>query len=314
MSDPTTPKPVGIGVHPPVTAVEVPEVVPGVAEPDKLLNLRDRLRANAAPLPDGQPAATMGVNTSPRPRDLAPATPPTPPIAPAAVNVIDMPVFTDLPIPAPTRGPDGSPNRVEVEMKFEMPTRRAEGGHVIDDIPAVRYRLEKACTNVARMPRVRESDEYYTAAGMEPDTYLRIRHSAKETTPAGGKAIEEVDLTWKGPHIDAASKSRREETVILKGDDDAAAMRRLLAALGYRRFVTVVKDRESFKLNHAGFAVTVTFDRVERLTKGYVELEIVTIEPAVAGAVAILQDLACILQLGAQERRGYAKLVPAEPA
>ena len=327
MSDPNPLKPVGVGVHPPVTAIEVPEVTPGVAEPNKLLNLRDRLRANAAPLPGEQPPVVMGVNMSARPRAEVPAAPsaaeptllagvftygnaPTP--AADLVNANDPPLFTDLPIPAPTRGPDGEPARVEVEMKFLMPTRKSEGGYVIDDIPGVRHRASKACSNFVQLPRVREADEYFTSPAMEPDTYLRIRRTTLDGEMSNSRKTETNDLTWKGPFIDATSKSRREETVFLKCEDDVSAMRRLLAALGYRRFVTVVKDRESFKLTHAGFEVTMTFDRVERLPNGYVELEIITIEPAVPGAVAILQDLARLLQLGEQERRGYAKLVPPE--
>lgn len=281
-SDQPTGKPISqpLGVTPPVSVETVADSSAG--EPPTLLSLRERLRANAAPLPDAAPPAPS----------VTPNSSPFPPQSPS-------PLF-DGPV-------EFGPARVEVEMKFRMPVVAHPTEGTVSDIAGFRETLVKVGgPAMRRAGRVREEDIYYTAPQMAPDTYLRVRDTTELATH---NRTTKRDLTWKGPRISEASKSRHEETVYI---DEAAghmgAITRLLAGIGFARFAEVGKTRESFVVYHAGQEVTVTIDKVDGLGD-FVEIEILTIEPAASGAVAIIADLARKLKLGDQERRGYADLV-----
>jgi adenylate cyclase class 2 len=191
---------------------------------------------------------------------------------------------------------ESEPARVEVELKFRV---AANGNN--SQRANVHHAAHTKCAKFQVGDSVTEADEYYTSATMQADTYLRIR-----TINNPKNSWEEVQITWKGPLLGDGSKSRREENVSLRGDD-ADALRRMLVGLGYSRFVSVYKERQTFKLTHAGYEITMSFDRVRGLGE-FVELEVLTIEPARLGAEAVLLDLARLLGLKDQERRGYAAM------
>jgi adenylate cyclase class 2 len=129
---------------------------------------------------------------------------------------------------------------------------------------------------------VEQVDTYYDAPHREfaeTDEALRIRREtpADSSNGGGGDAddgetpadAEEGDgfaeLTYKGPLVEAESKTRREvETEVAEGE----AAGDVLDALGFDPAATVRKDRERFALN--GF--TVTLDAVEGLGE-FVEVE-----------------------------------------
>jgi adenylate cyclase class 2 len=128
---------------------------------------------------------------------------------------------------------------------------------------------------------VRQVDTYYDAPHREfaeTDEALRLRRESD----AGGTTTK---LTYKGPLVEAASKTRREHETIV---DDADAMRTILSNLGFEPAATVEKEREFFRTD----GYTVTLDRVDGLgTFVEVETEAEAVEAAREGAVALLRDL-----------------------
>ena len=92
-------------------------------------------------------------------------------------------------------------------------------------------------------------------------------------------------VTYKGPLVEAASKTRREyETGVADGE----TMARALEALGFERFETVRKRRERFDYGD----YTVALDAVESVGDHVeVETEADAVEPAREGAVELLVEL-----------------------
>lgn len=131
---------------------------------------------------------------------------------------------------------------------------------------------------------VTQVDTYFDAPHREfaeTDEALRIRRETEddETT---------ARLTYKGPLLEAESKSREEvEAAVANGDD----VRAILEALGFAPAATVRKERERFQ--HDGF--TITLDRVDGVGE-FVEVEThAETEDAVESnreaAVAVLREL-----------------------
>ncbi|PSP47771.1 class IV adenylate cyclase [Halobacteriales archaeon QH_7_69_31] len=114
----------------------------------------------------------------------------------------------------------------------------------------------------------------------------------------------ESRVTYKGPLVESASKTREERET---GVEDGDTMERILTTLGFDRFETVEKHRERFE--HGEY--TVTLDSVSGLGE-YVEVETEAeaVEPAREGAVALLQDLG--LDPDAQIRTSYLELLLGE--
>jgi len=128
---------------------------------------------------------------------------------------------------------------------------------------------------------VTQVDVYYdhpTREFGETDEALRVRREQK------GSA-ETVELTYKGPLVEEASKTRREvETEVEDGD----ALGDILDAVAFERAATVEKERTRFSLS----GYTVTLDSVAGLGEFVeVETEAETIEPAREGAFEILERL-----------------------
>jgi adenylate cyclase class 2 len=145
---------------------------------------------------------------------------------------------------------------------------------------------------------VTQEDTYYDAPHREfaeTDEALRVRRETPEIeTPeneGGSEADAEpfAELTYKGPLVEAESKSRREvETAV----EDGASADAILDALGFDPAATVRKDRERFALDD----FTVTLDSVDGLGE-FVEVETETteddeaLEAAREKAYEILRDL-----------------------
>lgn len=119
----------------------------------------------------------------------------------------------------------------------------------------VRERL--AALDADPIDTVEQVDTYYDAPHRsfpETDEALRIRREGETTR-----------LTYKGPLVDAHSKTRTEhETAI----EDGETMARLLDALGFTPAATVEKEREKFRCR----GYTVALDTVSSLGE-FVEVE-----------------------------------------
>jgi adenylate cyclase class 2 len=118
---------------------------------------------------------------------------------------------------------------------------------------------------------VRQRDTYYDAPHREfaeTDEALRIR---RETPLADAEESSEEDaepaaaVTYKGPLLDSASKTRAEHET---GVDDGEALAAVLSGLGFEPAATVEKRREFWSYDD----FTVTLDAVAGLDE-YVEIE-----------------------------------------
>lgn len=182
---------------------------------------------------------------------------------------------------------------------------------------AVCQRLEQM--DATPLGTVVQIDTYYDAPHREfadTDEAVRIRREragveASETEDSGGNADSGAGetttrLTYKGPLVEAESKTRQEfETAVADGDALAA----LLDALGFEAAATVEKERERFDVG----AYTVTLDAVESLGE-FVEVETEVpeneIDAARDGAQSLIADLG--LDPGPGIRTSYLELVLAE--
>lgn len=156
------------------------------------------------------------------------------------------------------------------------------------DHDRVRERL--AAVGATDTGRVRQVDTYYDAPHRDfatTDEALRLRRQTAIPADGDGSGETTTKLTYKGPLVEAESKTRREhETVVA---DDAAA-EGILSGLGFEPAATVEKDRRV----HEFEGYTVTLDRVDGLGE-FVEVETETdagnVETAREGAVAVMEEL-----------------------
>jgi adenylate cyclase class 2 len=129
------------------------------------------------------------------------------------------------------------------------------------DHAAVRARL--ADVGAESLGTVVQRDTYYDAPHRqfaETDEALRLRRVEREDGDG------ETRVTYKGPLVDSASKSRREhETAV----DDGETMDAVLRALGFDPVAVVEKERTRFRVDE----YTVTLDDVTDVGE-YVEVEI----------------------------------------
>lgn len=145
----------------------------------------------------------------------------------------------------------------------------------------VRDRLETV--GATALSEVTQRDTYYDAPHRDfadTDEALRVRRTT-------GAAVDETRLTYKGPLVEGAGKTRREhETTVADADETAA----VLEGLGFDPAATVEKRRETWRLD--GFEVVL--DDVTGLGE-YVEVEREVaesgIERAHSGAEQVLRDL-----------------------
>jgi adenylate cyclase class 2 len=174
----------------------------------------------------------------------------------------------------------------EIELKI-----RADHG-------PVRERLRER--DAEPLGTVRQVDTYYDHPDrslVETDEAVRLRREEDD----GGAS--RTRLTYKGPLVESASKTREE---IETGVGDAGALDAILRKLGFEPVPEVRKDRERFAL--AGY--TVTLDSVEG-AGSFVEVEREgpeeDIEELRQGARDLLRDLG--LDPGEHVRTAYLELV-----
>ncbi|WP_435347291.1 class IV adenylate cyclase [Haloarchaeobius sp. HRN-SO-5] len=186
------------------------------------------------------------------------------------------------------------------------------------DLESVRRRLDEQ--GAAQVDAVVQTDVYYDAPHRdfaETDEALRVRREVDvgvDPTEVSATVVEavaegreaSVRVTYKGPLVDADSKTREE---VETGVDDGDAMDAILGHLGFDPAATVRKHRARFAL--AGY--TVTLDRVDGLGE-FVECEVESdadgVDEARDGAFAVLESLG--LDPDDQIRTSYLGLLLAE--
>ncbi|HUY93520.1 MAG TPA: class IV adenylate cyclase [Pirellulales bacterium] len=146
-----------------------------------------------------------------------------------------------------------------------------------------------------------QTDRYYAHPARDfavTDEALRLRRAGAANR-----------VTYKGPKVNAESKTRRElELDLPPGDDVLADFGCLLEALGFRPVATVEKRRRKTHLDWQGQLVEVSLDEVERVGS-FVELELIADDKSLPRAEAALAALAAALTLGESERRSYLELL-----
>jgi adenylate cyclase class 2 len=122
---------------------------------------------------------------------------------------------------------------------------------------------------------------------------------------AGGKSY----VTYKGPKLDATTKTRRElELPLHHSDADGTEFAKLLDALGFQPVASVRKSRRVFHISYRGREVEGALDDVDGVGR-FVELELLTDEHNVDAARETIVSLAIELELGQSERRSYLEML-----
>ena len=194
--------------------------------------------------------------------------------------------------------------RYEVEMKFP-----------VADLSALETRLTGLGTTIAATQP--EVDVYFAHPVRDysrTDEALRLRRK--------GTAYS---ITYKGPKIDAATKTRREIDLPLATDEEGfKAWFDMLEALGFSIAGEVRKSRRKAHVLWQERSVEVSLDAVERLGE-FAELELVVDDgsttgvdgaatdaprsPSIEAAKTCIVSLAAALGLEASERRSYLELL-----
>ena len=176
----------------------------------------------------------------------------------------------------------------EVEQKFPAP-----------DHSALLAKLD--AFGAIRSEPIRQIDSYYAHPERDfaqTDEALRIRQTDGDNF-----------LTYKGPKIDAETKTRREiEVPLAPGESAAATFGSLLEALGFSPVSKVQKTRTPLTVVWQGQSVEVALDDVNGLGT-FVELELMADEAEVDAARDAILSLASELDLGNAERRSYLELL-----
>ena len=177
---------------------------------------------------------------------------------------------------------------LEVEMKF-----------AVADFSLLERRLSE--TGAAKQQEVDEADHYFNA----PDRDFARTDEALRVRQIGACNF----VTYKGPKLDAQTKTRTEvEVAVAPGEAALEGFTRILIHLGYRPVAVVRKHRRTFRLLKDGFAIEVALDDVEKVGQ-YAELEIQAPEERLAAVRKVLLDTAAELGLSNSERRSYLELL-----
>lgn len=150
---------------------------------------------------------------------------------------------------------------------------------------------------------IEQSDTYFAHPCRDfaqTDEALRIR------VVAGASVV-----TYKGPKLDAMSKTRREIELPIAGSE--RDWTELLTSLGFQPVMVVRKSRRPFEISHEGKVVEGAWDEVAGVGT-YVELELLADQVSLDAARATISSLANELELGPSERRSYFELLRAQSA
>lgn len=190
-----------------------------------------------------------------------------------------------------TLAADPSSPRFEVELKFPL-------------LETAQVRAQLASLGAAWSEPVVQRDCYFAhpvRKFAETDEALRTRSVSDQTT-----------LTYKGPVIDRATKTRREIEVDLQPDiRQAAALTEILQHLSFTPVREVVKTRRTAAIPWQGETIHCGWDELAGLGT-FLELEIVTDSARVPDAQQHVLSLAKHLQLPAPEPRSYLELLLAQ--
>ena len=120
---------------------------------------------------------------------------------------------------------------------------------------------------------------------------------------------EQNFVTYKGPKLDALTKTRREiEIAFAAGREGFEQLSEMLLALGFRRVADVRKLRRPGEVRWNGQSIELALDQVEGVGS-FLELEISAEPAALDAARQTLLALAEELGLPQPERRSYLEML-----
>jgi adenylate cyclase class 2 len=176
----------------------------------------------------------------------------------------------------------------EVEQKFAL-----------DNPAAVERKLAEL--GAIEIEAIEQVDRYFNHPARDfarTDEALRLR-----------RVGESNFVTYKGPKLDATTKTRRElELPLHSGEQAASEFAELLLALGFRSVADVRKHRRQLKLAWQQREIEIALDTVDGVGN-FVELELIVDETETAAAKACIASLAAKLGLTKNERRSYLELL-----
>ncbi len=116
-------------------------------------------------------------------------------------------------------------------------------------------------------------------------------------------------LTWKGPKIDAKTKTRREiELPLGDGAVTTEQLGEVLQILAFHPVATVSKRRRQFSLQRDGWEFEIVVDEVEQVGS-FAEVELVAEKAKLEEAQQAVMKLGEELGLSQTERRSYLALL-----
>jgi adenylate cyclase class 2 len=177
--------------------------------------------------------------------------------------------------------------QLEVELKFR-----------VDDTAALLARLNEL--GISLHDAIEQIDTYFR----HPARDFAVTDEAFRLRQIGDANF----FTYKGPKLDAETKTRRELEVPLTPGAVAADYQQLLLALGFAVGGVVRKLRRRGECQVGGPSVEIAMDYVDGVGV-FVELEIVADESERGAATAAIQTLAKDLRLAHAERRSYLELM-----
>ena len=176
----------------------------------------------------------------------------------------------------------------EVELKFRL-----------DDATQMQARL--AALGAIRGEVQTQCDQYFAHPVRDfatTDEALRIRSIGEENR-----------ITFKGPVIDKATKTRHEsELTFQSGAAAAEQLAGIWEDLGFRRVRKVQKSRQLYSLQWNARDLEICLDRVEGLGE-FLEIETIADEAEKTMAQQTILSLAAELQLTAPERPSYLEML-----
>ena len=142
---------------------------------------------------------------------------------------------------------------IEVEVKAKI-NSFDEMRKRLDEINAIKTKIEY------------QSDRYFNSPVKDfaqTDEALRIRETISNQ---GEKEVHNLFITYKGPKIDAKSKTREEVEMKIEDRDKCS---KIFENLGFKEVRTVIKDREYYSFEN----YEISLDNVHGLDP-YMEIEI----------------------------------------
>jgi adenylate cyclase, class 2 len=181
-----------------------------------------------------------------------------------------------------------------MKMRYEV-----EQKHRLPDLRTLVAQLEQRGASLGA--ETVQLDQYFAHPCRnfaKTDEALRIR-------TVGDKSY----VTYKGPKLDTATKTRRElELPLDSNDGDGSRFAELLGALGFKPVAVVRKRRRSFRIRYDELDVEGALDEVDQLG-AFVELELPADDTILDEAKRVISTLATELDLGPSERRSYLEML-----